>query len=421
MCRLIVKAVAEGDETVLSNVRRISGQPDYTPVEANELCNRLLVTCYMGSENSSEDTKNNAKKLSTQIGSYHLSISIDMAVKAVLGIFSTVTGFFPKFKVRGGTSRENLALQNVQARIRMVIAYLFAQLSLWVRERPGGLLVLGSANVDEALRGYMTKYDCSSADVNPIGGIAKADLKSFLKYAAETFKLPALSTILVAPPTAELEPLQEGKLMQTDEVDMGMTYAELGTYGRLRKPGACGPYSMYMKLVHKWGSEKNLSPEEVAKKIKFFFTMYAINRHKMTTLTPSYHAEVYSPDDNRFDHRPFLYNIRWTWQFNAIDEAAARLKSLDLKASNSASTESRASNISRVGSNSSTADSRNVGNRQYSAGRNLGVQVKLASCTVEEHVNSDIPENSNLDGLNKKRKMDCSDDIRQEENPIVSL
>ena len=28
------------------------------------------------------------------------------------------------------------------------------------------LLVLGSANVDEALRGYMTKYDCSSADLN---------------------------------------------------------------------------------------------------------------------------------------------------------------------------------------------------------------------------------------------------------------
>lgn len=64
----------------------------------------------------------------------------------------------------------------------MVIAYLFAQLMLWVRGRPGGLLVLGSGNVDEALRGYLTKYDCSSADVNPIGGIAKNDLKRFLVY-----------------------------------------------------------------------------------------------------------------------------------------------------------------------------------------------------------------------------------------------
>ena len=35
--------------------------------------------------------------------------------------------------------------------------------------------MLGSANVDEALRGYMTKYDCSSADINPIGNSNTAD------------------------------------------------------------------------------------------------------------------------------------------------------------------------------------------------------------------------------------------------------
>jgi NAD+ synthase (glutamine-hydrolysing) len=40
--------------------------------------------------------------------------------------------------------------------------------------------VLGSANVDESLRGYLTKYDCSAADLNPIGGICKADLRSFI-------------------------------------------------------------------------------------------------------------------------------------------------------------------------------------------------------------------------------------------------
>lgn len=92
---------------------------------------------------------------------------------------------------------------------------------LWVRGRPGGLLVLGSANVDEALRGYFTKYDCSSADINPIGGISKNDLKKFLNYAKEHFHLDSLSDILDAVPTAELEPLKDGKLSQTDEQDMG--------------------------------------------------------------------------------------------------------------------------------------------------------------------------------------------------------
>lgn len=64
--------------------------------------------------------------------SYHLPIAIDSMVSAALGIFSAATGFIPKFRVRGGTVRENLALQNVQARLRMVLAYLFAQVStIW--------------------------------------------------------------------------------------------------------------------------------------------------------------------------------------------------------------------------------------------------------------------------------------------------
>ena len=53
--------------------------------------------------------------------------------------------------------------------------------------KPGTLLVLGSANVDESLRGYFTKYDCSSADINPIGGISKTDLRSFCRYMAPQY------------------------------------------------------------------------------------------------------------------------------------------------------------------------------------------------------------------------------------------
>lgn len=51
----------------------------------------------------------------------------------------------------------------------MVLAFFLAQLMPWVRSKQGFLLVLGTANVDEGLRGYLTKYDCSSADLNPIG------------------------------------------------------------------------------------------------------------------------------------------------------------------------------------------------------------------------------------------------------------
>ncbi|GFG35262.1 hypothetical protein Cfor_06550 [Coptotermes formosanus] len=318
MCHLVVDAIQKGDSKVLSDVRRIVCDGEYVPTKPQELCGRLFVTCYMGSENSSQETKMRAFSLAEQIGSYHMNINIDVAVSAVLGIFTAVSGLVPRFASRGGSARESLALQNVQARLRMVLAYLFAQLMLWVRNRSGGLLVLGSANVDEALRGYMTKYDCSSADVNPIGGISKTDLRSFLVYAKNKFNLPILSEILGAPPTAELEPLDGGRLTQTDEEDMGMTYAELSVFGRLRKQNKCGPYSMFCKLINTWGAD--CTPEQVSNKVKHFFRCYAINRHKMTVLTPACHAESYSPDDNRYDHRPFLYNAQWTWQFRAIDE-----------------------------------------------------------------------------------------------------
>ncbi|XP_076311459.1 NAD synthetase isoform X2 [Tachypleus tridentatus] len=324
MARLVCAAVKDGDKEVLEDTQRIVGDVHYVPEEPRELCNRIFVTCYMGSENSSRETRARAKDLANQIGSYHMGIAIDAAVGAILGIFTAVTGQVPHFVTHGGSTRENLALQNVQARIRMVLAYLFAQLMLWARGKPGGLLVLGSANVDEGLRGYMTKYDCSSADINPIGGISKTDLKRFLNFAKEKFKLPAVNDILEAPPTAELEPLSKGKLAQTDEEDMGMTYAELSMYGRLRKQNGCGPYSMFCKLIHLW--KDKLTPAEVAEKVKFFFRHYAINRHKMTVLTPSYHAESYSPDDNRFDHRQFLYNAKWKWQFDAIDVQVKLLK-----------------------------------------------------------------------------------------------
>ena len=57
----------------------------------------------------------------------------------------------------GGSTAENLALQNIQARLRMVLAFFIAQLRLWSQGRFGFQLVLGTANVDECLRGYLTK------------------------------------------------------------------------------------------------------------------------------------------------------------------------------------------------------------------------------------------------------------------------
>ncbi|KAG8902475.1 glutamine-dependent NAD(+) synthetase [Tulasnella sp. 403] len=340
MCRLVAEAATRGgspcsspkdttpnndpckpwsDKQVIADARRIAGEPSdsiWLPTDARDLASKIFHTCYMGTENSSIDTRRRAKMLAEAIGAYHVDLNMDAVVLAVRNLFALVTGVKPKFRVHGGSEAENLALQNIQARLRMVLSYMFAQLLPWVRGRSGGLLVLGSANVDESLRGYLTKYDCSSADINPIGAISKTDLKKFIAYARDAFDLPVLDDFLNAVPTAELEPITE-TYVQADEADMGMTYDELSIFGRLRKVEKCGPYSTFTKLLHEWGT--TLSPQQIADKVKLFFFEYARNRHKMTTLTPSYHAESYSPDDNRFDLRPFLYPSRFPYQFGKID------------------------------------------------------------------------------------------------------
>jgi len=248
-------------------------------------------------------------------------------------LFSQTFGRTLRYKVHSGTPTENVALQNIQARLRMVLSYLLAQTLPFLRGRqgPGALLVLGSANVDESLRGYLTKYDCSSADINPIGAISKTDLKSFVGWAGEQFDLPILQDFLTATPTAELEPITDS-YVQSDEADMGVTYAELSVFGRLRKLDRLGPWGMFSKLLHLWfgvpGSTptaRGLSARQIYEKVRHFYFYYGINRHKMTTLTPSYHAEEYSPDDNRYDLRPFLYPSL-TWAYEKIERVVGSME-----------------------------------------------------------------------------------------------
>ncbi|KAG7891422.1 hypothetical protein KL905_000014 [Ogataea polymorpha] len=326
MCRLVVQACKEGNQRVIEDVQAVANMPQgWIPSSPQVLAGKIFHTCYMGTKNSSVDTRSRAKELAEKIGSYHVDLNMDSLVSATISVFEVTTGKKPVFKIFGGSNIENLALQNIQARLRMVLAYLFAQLLPWVRGRnnTGGLLVLGSANVDEQLRGYLTKYDCSSADINPIGGISKSDLIRFIIWAENAFELPILKSFVDATPTAELEPITDSHV-QSDEADMGFTYEELSMFGRLRKVDKCGPYSMFIKLLHIWGDKK--TPEETADKVKNFFWYYSVNRHKQTVSTPSYHAEQYSPDDNRFDLRPFLIDPKFSWARQKIDDVLSKLR-----------------------------------------------------------------------------------------------
>ena len=315
LTRLIFDEISKNSEFVLSELRRIVRNEKYFPESARDIANQILVTCYMGTKNSTDITRESSRNLAEEIGSYHRDINIDKIVAAFYETFVEEFKKSPKFKSQGGTDSEDLALQNIQSRIRMVLSYFIAGLVPWVRGTNGFCLVLSSGNLDEGILGYMTKYDCSSGDINPIGSISKERLKKFLIYCEKNYGYKSLKLVNEMKPTAELRPATE-TYQQTDEDDMGITYKELSVMGQLRKDFRCGPVSMFKRLITIWD---NLNVKEVYEKVKLFFRKYSVNRHKMTVVTPSLHAESYSLDDNRYDLRQFLYNSNWTFQFNNIN------------------------------------------------------------------------------------------------------
>ena len=98
MCSLVVNSIRNGNTKALSDIRRLVADPGYHPEDPKELCNRIFVTVYMGTKNSSEETKSRAALLGSQIGSHHLSIVIDKAVTAMMEIFTdAIPGYAPRF------------------------------------------------------------------------------------------------------------------------------------------------------------------------------------------------------------------------------------------------------------------------------------------------------------------------------------
>lgn len=330
MCRMAFQRIQSGDTHVLADARSIAGDAEWTPTSAQDICGRIMHTAFLGTSNSSSETRSRAKTLAADIGSFHLDFNVDTIVSAFTAIVTTVLGVVLKYKTQGGTDTSNLALQNIQSRSRMVVAYLFAAVlpsfrqQKGERSRGGALLVLGSANVDEQLRGYYTKYDNSSADINPIGGISKTDLRRFIGWARSAFELPVLTGFLDATPSAELIPFTSDSDagVQSDEAEMGFTYDELSWFGRMRKSLHKGAYGQWLELVR---ARPTAPPRELYQKVERFNHFFGINRHKMSTVTPAVHCCDYSPEDNRFDLRPMLYP-RLTWSYRKIERHVEQLE-----------------------------------------------------------------------------------------------
>ena len=100
-----------------------------------------------------------------------------------------------------------LAKNNLKPRLRMLTLYFFANKLNY--------LVCGTGNKSELSVGYFTKYGDGGADILPIGGLLKRQVRSL----ARELNIP--EPIINKAPTAGL---WQG---QTDEGEMGITYQDL--------------------------------------------------------------------------------------------------------------------------------------------------------------------------------------------------
>jgi NAD+ synthase len=102
---------------------------------------------------------------------------------------------------------DSLRRGNVMARMRMIVLY-----DLSAREKA---LVIGTSNKTEILVGYGTQHGDLASAINPVGDLYKSQIWQL----AEALGVP--KSVIEKAPSADL---WEG---QTDETEMGVTYAKL--------------------------------------------------------------------------------------------------------------------------------------------------------------------------------------------------
>lgn len=108
------------------------------------------------------------------------------------------------------TAMEGLSVSNIKPRLRMTTLYAIGQQK--------GYLVAGTGNKSEATMGYFTKWGDGAHDFNPIADLTVQEVRLL----GEALDVP--KDILYKAPSAGL---WEG---QTDEDEMGITYAEIDEY-----------------------------------------------------------------------------------------------------------------------------------------------------------------------------------------------
>lgn len=250
----------------------------------------LLHCVYQATKNSSQTTRNAAATVAEGIGAAMSYLEIDEFVEGYVCGVEQILGR----KLGWGT--DDLALQNIQARVRAP--------SVWLLANVKNALLLSTSNRSEAAVGYATMDGDTAGGLSPIAGIDKAFLRRWLRW-LETegpiglHPIPALAAVNTLAPTAELRPLEN---KQTDEDDL-MPYEVLDPIERAVIHDKQSPVEVFRLMRSRF---PQYSTPQLHLWVERFFRLWARNQWKRERYAPSFHVDDENLDPKTWCRFPIL-------------------------------------------------------------------------------------------------------------------
>lgn len=270
---------------------RLSYIPGFArTADARAAVSQLLTTAYQSTENSGSITRKAARAVADAVGACHYEWNIGATVREYLQLVQKATGCDLNWK------DHDVALQNIQARVRSPGVWLLANLK--------NALLLATSNRSEAAVGYATMDGDTSGGLSPLAGIDKAWLRHWLRWMETTGPegagpIAALRAINEQAPTAELRPPH---CRQTDEEDL-MPYDVLDVIERSAIRDRRAPVEVFEVLRQQFPDH---APAQLGLWTERFFRLWCRNQWKRERYAPSFHLDDENLDPKTWCRFPIL-------------------------------------------------------------------------------------------------------------------
>jgi NAD+ synthase (glutamine-hydrolysing) len=275
---------AEGLRARLAHVPELAGCRD-----SRDFAGRLLTTAYQATRHSGPVTRAAARAVADALGARHFEFDVDALVNGYVEMVEGALGRKLDWQA------DDIALQNIQARVRAPGVWLLANLA--------GALLLSTSNRSEAAVGYATMDGDTAGSLSPIAGVDKAFLRRFLGWLEREgpsgLAVPALAAVNRQPPTAELRPSEHN---QTDEGDL-MPYDVLDFVERAAIRDKRAPAEIFDLMKAEFSGH---SAADLLTWLERFYRLFCRNQWKRERYAPSFHVDDENLDPKTWCRFPIL-------------------------------------------------------------------------------------------------------------------